>query len=163
MILGASPGGTSALLFIFISMWQKKFVHKTLLRIAEPSEDNYKWEKLYCIYQEIWGKYIKQTWWYKYNQKELIELWFQEEVQVDWIDKCVVDICQYQSSRPWDLPDYVEIRNIIEKHVPKQKMFTIKYMRERSKKHQWINTQNLEEFLQEHWLLSEDIQWIQNP
>lgn len=38
-------------------------------------------------------------------------------------------------------------------------MFTIEYIKEWSEKHQRINTKNLEEFLQEHWLLSEDTEW----
>ena len=49
----------------------------------------------------------------------------------------------------------------LEKHFPKVK-FTRDYIQEWSEKNQWINTKNLEDFLQEHWLLYEDTQWTHN-
>ena len=48
----------------------------------------------------------------------------EEVVEKYWVEMCVDEIFEYQRWRPWDEPDYVSIRKIIEKHAPKQKKFT---------------------------------------
>jgi hypothetical protein len=71
----------------------------------------------------------------------------------DWISKCVDKIFEYQRWRPWDEPDYVSVRKIIEKHCPTSKKFTRDDVYKFRDSFSW--TFMLYDFLKLHWLLEE--------
>lgn len=85
----------------------------------------------------------------------------EEVVEKDRISKCVDEIFEYQRWRPWDEPDYVSIRKIIEKNLPWQYLFTqYKFTpADFSKMIEEINFKNyfeVKNFLKKHNLLSSD-------
>lgn len=104
----------------------KTYKHKKTWRIAELNKD----------------------WWYDVKHSEgnfhflhprIIEDCNDREevVEKDWVGKCVDEIFEYQRWRPWDEPDYVSIRKIIEKHLPQPTLikFTRNDLWEFSEKH----------------------------
>lgn len=113
----------------------RQFKHKTLWWIAQQQSE---WDNKYVVGNS-----------FRFPEELLINSSDREEVvERDWVEKCVDEIFEYQRWRPWDEPDYVSIRKIIEKHAPKQKMFT----REEVESH-WHLWEMICDFLKEHNLL----------
>lgn len=137
----------------------RKFKHKTLWMIAEQNNDFSYWdyviESIDANYSR-WSKAYPDLRVVRTIPPELIENSQdrQEVIDRDWIDELHNDLFYVGKEISLGI-----LREAIEKNAPKPKKFTIEYIKEWSKKHQRINTKNLEEFLQEHWLLSEDTEW----
>lgn len=105
----------------------KTYKHRTMWRTTKKEEV----DGLYSI-QINWTNY--------YLSKEVIDVCIadrEEVVEKDWVEKCVDEIFEYQRWRPWDEPDYVSIRKIIEKHAPQ----TINLVRKK------ITDQDIAEFM----------------
>jgi len=134
----------------------RKFKHKTLWMIAEQNNDFSYWdyviESIDANYSR-WSKAYPDLRVVRTIPPELIENSQdrQEVIDRDWIDELHNDLFYVGKEISLGI-----LREAIEKNAPKPKKFTIEYIKEWSKKHQRINTKNLEEFLQEHWLLSGD-------
>lgn len=102
----------------------KTYKHKTLWWIAKPAKDDdvrikesLQWK--YDIYK--WDNYCNVNN-HRMSEKELIELWF--EIEKDWIDNSVEEFYKLW----WEFineKDLKEFREILEKHAPKQKKFSL--------------------------------------
>lgn len=133
---------------LFIIM--KTYKHKTLWWIAEIEDFN----KPLCKYKTLDSDWIVIHRCFISSDSNR-----EEVVEKDWVEMCVDEIFEYQRWRPWDEPDYVSIRKIIEKHAPQVKKFTRedigKWSREITERPVIICSfvDALQEFLKEHNLL----------
>lgn len=131
----------------------KKFKHKTLWWIAKPvQDDNMRLEEKlvdkYDIFAFPNGSCINNC---RIFTEELIELWFEEVVEKDWISYLYEFIL-------WDTkPTENSLREYIEQHAPKVKKFTIdelkKYQQE--KRDSTDPYYHILIFCKDHWLLEE--------
>lgn len=137
----------------------RKFKHRTLGWIAKPYKDNELYPDCYQIVKDPKEDtaMVSSQWWgvieYFIVYKELIENSQDREevIEKDWKQKIIDDTNKY-----WVL----ELRNIIEKHAPKQVKFT------RDNIQKWYNnypsmdgTKMVRDFLKDHNLLDEEPQW----